>query len=161
MDKKRYIVVGILIVIVMVILSILIFPLWWNSGEKANARYGITMSVHKVNEKQIEVKMECTAKDGYEGHHLHHGYFIVEKATIFGWKELQVINGNYVSNAVYEGIEGSHDLKVNWVGKYGELPDGIYRIGMGMLDRNEEEAGFFYTTFRIEESGNSFSIYSE
>jgi hypothetical protein len=157
--KKDVIIISLITLIVIIILTC-IFPVWWNSGKKENAKYGITTSVHKVNKKQIEVKMECTAKDGYGNYHLEHGYFRVEKATILGWKEMPVLNGNYFSNATYEGIEGSHDLKTNWIGKYGELPNGVYRIGMGMLDADEERAGFFYTTFHIDESGNTAVFHS-
>ena len=164
MSKRKKILRGVLLLLAVAVLGILITSgiIWahdMGEGDRINEDFGIKASVENAAPISLDFVVDRIGEHPPYLAIIPDGTgYIIEKATLFGWRKVDLLEDWRTKSDAVERVLGrkegqSSSFKVRWDDYYGELPKGTYRIGLTVYNPSfgGDKSGYCYATFKISE----------
>jgi hypothetical protein len=166
-DRKQIYKYSLIVVAIVTCISLLIWRHDINEGDRINAKYGITVTPKVVTSTRIIFQVECSGVKNEDSLHIDDTPFIIEKPTIFGWREVwgPGYQGGFdwaVLHSLYDGA--SYEFGINWELEYGKLRRGTYRVGIAIEGEGDKRIDWCYFTVKVPkrlEQEEALSLYEE
>lgn len=143
--RKRKIVI--LVCVIALLLYCVLWALWENEAKISNAKYGVEYVVVDVTPTNII----CQIKKAENGSlKICMIPFVVEKRTILGWNELEIVEGAFSQKEyIMLEVDKPYDFGIS-LGKFcGKLSNGTYRLKIAVCGSEEKVEGYCYIVFEI------------
>lgn len=148
-------------------ISLLIWRHDINEGDRINAKYGITVTPKVVTSTRIIFQVECSGVKNDDSLHIDNTPFIIEKPTLFGWREVwgPGYQGGINIGVLHPLNDGaSYELGLDWEEEYGKLRRGTYRVGISIKGEGDKRIDWCYFTIKVpkrSEQEEALRLYEE
>ena len=130
-----------------------------HKADQRNKKYGITVSAENVTPTSATFILECTGVKSEDDLCVDDTMGVIEKRTLFGWKEVKHLRGGsfFVATPKQCSIQHGvikHRIDLEWEYYYGELPKGTYRVRKAIYRAkpvmSNEFVDYCYFTFKVK-----------
>ena len=109
-----------------------------HKSQKENEKYFVNITAKNVTTKGMDLQIECLDNIQIGNREIDVDYYYIEKWNLTGWKLAEYISGEFFN---YRGPETeamspkyNSESEIEWATHYGELPSGVYRVKMPVIE---------------------------
>lgn len=169
-DRKQIYKISLIVLVVLAITACFSLLTWRhdiNEGDRINARYGVTVTPKVVTSTRIIFQVECSGVKNNDSLHIDSAPFIIEKPTLFGWRELWSpgYQGGINIGVLHPLNNGaSYEFGLYLEEEYGKLRRGTYRVGIPIEGEGDKRIDWCYFTIKVpkrSEQEEALRLYEE